>query len=530
MPLALVTAQWLTLPLAIHALNTCYAVADEGDRLVSLDKTDGTTSDIGGTGVQDIEAIAFAPSSAILYAANADTLGTIDIITGKFTAIGLFGTGNGVAGLAPLQDVDSLSWNLATNILYGVSRREIDEATGQALPDVLFQIDSATGAFRPGVFAGADYVVVGVTSKDEADIDDIAFDPVTGILYGIANSGGEGGTLVIIDPTTGAITEIGPMSDASDPSNVIDDMEGLAFFNDGQLYGSTGNFTITESNRLYRIDKATGLTTLVGPFPSNYRDYEALDCLTAMIADDDDDGIVNSGEDVNHDNNLANDDSDADTIPNYLDTDDDGDQVPTIDEDVNHSGNPLDDDTDHDGIANYLDIDDDNDGVNTSAEDSNLDGNPANDDADADTIPDYLEGGDTDGDTIANQLDSDDDNDTIATQDEDVNQDGSLFNDDTDRDKIPNYLDDDDDGDGIPTKLEDVDGDGDPRNDNADGDRVANYLDDDDDNDGIPTKAEDLNLDGNYFNDDSDKDGVPDWLDPDLPELPILYLPLILQP
>ena len=57
------------------------------------------------------------------------------------------------------------------------------------------------------------------------------------------------------------------------------------------------------------------------------------------------------------DTNVKNDDTDGDTIPDYLDVDDDGDGVLTKNEDANGNGNPLDDDTDGDGIPDYLDAD-----------------------------------------------------------------------------------------------------------------------------------------------------------------------------
>ena len=139
-------------------------------------------------------------------------------------------------------------------------------------------------------------------------------------------------------------------------------------------------------------------------------ELDRLDCN-----DEDNDGVPNSFEDLNMDGNLDNDDTDGDSIPNYLDPDDDGDGVPTADE----SG-----DTDGDSIPNYLDPDDDGDSVLTIYEDP--------------TLP-----RDTDGDSIPDYLDNDDDGDGIETSDEnpDPNGDGNP-NDavDTDMNGIPDYL------------------------------------------------------------------------------------------
>ncbi len=117
-----------------------------------------------------------------------------------------------------------------------------------------------------------------------------------------------------------------------------------------------------------------------------------IDCSV----DADNDSVPSTSEDVDNDTNLANDDTDFDGIPNYLDNDDDGDLVLTNVEYVfarvsnSQTVNAI-LDTDNDGIANYLDSDDDGDGLLTWKEDYNRDGNPTNDDTNTNGIPDYLE-------------------------------------------------------------------------------------------------------------------------------------------
>ncbi|ARV09720.1 hypothetical protein BTO05_08715 [Winogradskyella sp. PC-19] len=74
--------------------------------------------------------------------------------------------------------------------------------------------------------------------------------------------------------------------------------------------------------------------------------------------DADNDSIADVLEDVDGDGNLDNDDTDGDSIPNYLDEDDDNDGINTINEDYDGDNDPTNDDTDDDGIANYLDAND----------------------------------------------------------------------------------------------------------------------------------------------------------------------------
>jgi hypothetical protein len=97
-------------------------------------------------------------------------------------------------------------------------------------------------------------------------------------------------------------------------------------------------------------------------------------------------------EDPNNDTNLANDDTDMDGLPNYLDNDDDGDLVLTSVEYVFTTKNAsILMDTDNDGKPNYIDNEDDGDGVLTFMEDYDGDGNPANDDTNNNGVADYLD-------------------------------------------------------------------------------------------------------------------------------------------
>ncbi len=101
--------------------------------------------------------------------------------------------------------------------------------------------------------------------------------------------------------------------------------------------------------------------------------------VTTILSIDDEDGVDPSDEDLNGDGDFTNDDTDGDTIADFIDFDDDGDGIKTEDEDVNNDNDPTNDDTDGDGIPNYLDTDDDGDGVPTALEnlsDDDLDGTP----------------------------------------------------------------------------------------------------------------------------------------------------------
>ncbi|QHI36385.1 hypothetical protein IMCC3317_17470 [Kordia antarctica] len=83
-------------------------------------------------------------------------------------------------------------------------------------------------------------------------------------------------------------------------------------------------------------------------------DVGALSSCTGFV-DTDGDGVFDTFEDINGDNDLTNDDTDQDGTPNYLDIDDDGDGINTADENYDGDNDPTNDDTDGDQIPDYLD-------------------------------------------------------------------------------------------------------------------------------------------------------------------------------
>ena len=143
----------------------------------------------------------------------------------------------GLAGVAALTS--TLVFPLTTSageILYG--------ATGsQGVTSVLYQIDKTTGA---GTAIGS----IGF------NVSGIAFDPTSGILYGLSGNADAGpAELVTINTTTGAGTLVGTVTGA-----VTDAFPDITFDAAGNLYAWTEN-----GDRLVKIDKATAAVTFVGP-------------------------------------------------------------------------------------------------------------------------------------------------------------------------------------------------------------------------------------------------------------------------
>jgi gliding motility-associated-like protein len=291
-------------------------------------------------------------------------------------------------------------------------------------------------------------------------------------------------------PTTGSIT-------ATDPSNgtvVLNDNETANDPSDDNItYIPNSEFTGTDSFDYTVCDSngncsAATITVIVSP--------------SGIDLDSDNDGILDSFEDLNVDND--NDpstnptDTDGDGIPDYLDIDSDNDGIPDNVEaqpalgyippslvDANNNG--VDDAYEVEGNIGLIPIDSDDDGIPDYVDE----------DSDNDNVPDAIEGHDHDHDGIpeVTLIGSDKDNDGL-----DDGYEGETVIDVSANDKMDNPS----------TTLSDTDSDG-----------IPDFRDSDDDDDGIETMDEDRNGDGNYANDDANENGIPDYLDPDLGELTV---------
>jgi len=208
----------------------CYLVGDSDNRLSIVVRNDVDPStnetDIGQTGVNNIEALAVSPLTKIVYAADAGQLGTLNVDTGAFTALPrVFGTGSGADNNQALNDVDGLASDPCTGEFYASHWRGGNE-------DLLFKIDIETGTHIPDAFGlGIDYVVIPAIAGLE-DVDDIAIDPDDCQLYGIFNNGGSDDRLGRIDKNSGVSTDVGPFG--------ISDLEGMSFAPDGSMYATGG--------------------------------------------------------------------------------------------------------------------------------------------------------------------------------------------------------------------------------------------------------------------------------------------------
>ena len=251
-----------------------YAVADAGDILVYMPR-DGSAgaSTIGNNNVSSIEATALSLDAQTLYAANANQLGVLNWNTGNFTARASV---FGTGGGEEGEVTFSDVDGLAFDPLSGILYGT--HRWGDGSPeDLLIQINPATGAHVPNAFgSGIDYVVI--DTFDEVglyDVDDIAISPIDGQMYGVINSSGGNDRIARINKYTGDVDDVGRSHTATADVN---DVEGLAFHNSGTFYGVTGQVGTT-TNTMFEIDVTNALFTLVHTM-DNSGDYESVAGLT----------------------------------------------------------------------------------------------------------------------------------------------------------------------------------------------------------------------------------------------------------
>jgi uncharacterized repeat protein (TIGR01451 family) len=253
----------------LNVNQLCYLVADAGggnggnDLFTRIDTADfnpatNETSIGTGTGTNSIEAIAFNSSTGTVYAANASRLGVLNLVSGVFQARPQT-FGTGNGTLG------NITFDDIDGLAYDATTGVLYGVDARGGTDVLIQINMATGAHVPNAFgAGVDYVPIPPIASNTIT-DDIAIDPTTGVMYASVNSGGSSDRLIRINKLTGATTDVSLIT--------VPDIEGLGTDSTGQLWGTSGTQGI-----LYEISKFTGVGSN-GRSINNGGDYEAVDCF-----------------------------------------------------------------------------------------------------------------------------------------------------------------------------------------------------------------------------------------------------------
>ena len=118
------------------------------------------------------------------------------------------------------------------------------------------------------------------------------------------------------------------ISEPGEPISFEDNGKGILFIPSGLAYGNFGASSI----------------------PSNAPLLFHIELAIVVTADNDNDGVLNIYEDLDGSGEASDDDTDGDSLANFIDPDDDGDGTLTRDESITA-------DADGDGIVDYLDPD-----------------------------------------------------------------------------------------------------------------------------------------------------------------------------
>jgi len=269
-------------PLSIT--TSCYCIEEGGGQPNTLFKLinnnwvkQGDIFSYDGNINGKIEAFAAIPNSNLLYVVDQNIFGTIDVTTQIFTFKGYVGNqtpGFGEYGNQLFDDIDGMAYDPYSHELWAVNR---NQGLGPGTEDFLIKINPDTGYFIPGVFEnGYDYAVIpsvfdGSYGGEVYDVDGIAYNPYTGILYTVQNQEGPG-VITAINTFDGGIEQV--IYDMGE-----DDIEGLGISTYGQLFGTSGDNGTAESSFIF-IDLLTGNTQNLIEIDETkqYTDFESFDC------------------------------------------------------------------------------------------------------------------------------------------------------------------------------------------------------------------------------------------------------------
>lgn len=282
---------WVFYPIPVPQCSDvpiyCYLVADRvnpntaSSPLLKYTFSTDSLELINFLGVDDVEAIALSLDGKTYYAANGGILGTIKVapgITNSFNAINPDGVGGGNGAYGYVQFNDIDG--LAFDRTTGIlygTVRYLEYIPG--VLDLLIKINEQTGkAIKNGFGPGVDYIVIDTESLGVKDTDDIAIDS-DGIVYGFAGNSGGGGKdhAIIINKKTGSVLLDAPLVDSN--GNAIQDFEGVTFVRDKTFYGTTGVEFKSKGthNSLYKISKGSGFVEFISRLDRNINGYVPSD-------------------------------------------------------------------------------------------------------------------------------------------------------------------------------------------------------------------------------------------------------------
>jgi len=249
-----------TLSAQILSESTFYSVSSSSPNLLyQKDASSNNWEVVGETGTNNLKALAYHNENNILYGIDEGVLGTINLQTGQFNTIGLINLGDGVYDEVILDNVEALTYDPFSGLLFAIQRIP---GEGEATNDLFFKIDPLTGFIvKDAVFdfknRRFDYVPVPEILREGTSIKDIlglAINPLTYDLVALHSQNGQT-TISNLNKRTGEIESV--LYNSNSP------FSDISYDASGNLFAIIGDSNNTQSNTFVFINVDAGTESIL---------------------------------------------------------------------------------------------------------------------------------------------------------------------------------------------------------------------------------------------------------------------------
>jgi len=271
----------------ISSESTFYSVSDASPNLLyQIKPLDDTWSVVGETGTNSLKALTFNNESNTLFGIDEGVVGTIDPNSGQFTPIGFVNTGEGAYGEVTLSNIEALTYDPFSKLLFAVHR-----IAGEGANDLFFKMDPQTGSIvKDAVFdfkdRRFDYMPIPEILRDNISIKEVLGLSINPVNYDLIALHVQNGYSVIskLNKRTGEVEEI--------LFNSYSAFTDIAFDNLGNLYATIGDSNNAQSNTFMLINTEFGTESIVNNIgvslnpPLDFQSLAATEVEMQSLAND----------------------------------------------------------------------------------------------------------------------------------------------------------------------------------------------------------------------------------------------------
>jgi len=244
----------------IFSESVFYSASHSSPNLLYVNNTaNNNWTIVGETGTNNLKALAYNNENGTLYGINEGVLGTLNLQTGQFSALGSVISGEGAYGEIILNNIEALTYDPFSKLLFAVHRINGEE---HGTNDLFFKINPQTGAivkhamfdFKERRF---DYMPIPEILKDAVSIKDILGITINPLNYNLVALHTQNGYSSIskLNKRSGEIEEILYNSNSS--------FSDIAYDSLGNLYAVIGNNNEQKSNTFVSINTQTNIEDFI---------------------------------------------------------------------------------------------------------------------------------------------------------------------------------------------------------------------------------------------------------------------------